>query len=634
VSLAFGALGVVFGDIGTSPLYTLRGCMNAVAESGPVTTEDLFGVLSLIFWSMTLVVTVKYLGFIMRADNHGEGGVFALLAILPPELRVHPFTPAESRPKRAGSVGFKGLTWISTLVVIGAAMLYGDGAITPAISVLSAIEGLTVAQPSLEPLVLPITCGIIAGIFFLQRRGTGTVGRLFGPVMLIWFLTIGCLGVHHIVQRPDVLRALWPGHAVTFFGRHGFHGFLVLGSVVLAVTGGEALYADMGHFGAKPIRWAWLTFVTPALVLCYFGQGALILRDPSAMAQPFFALVPEGPATWAMIGLASLATIIASQALISGAFSLTRQAMQLGYFPRMTIKHTAFTMEGQIYVPEINWILAFTCMMLVLGFRSSDALAAAYGVAVTGTMTITSIVYYVVLRHVFNWGVWRSRLLLVFFLASDLPFLFANAFKIPYGGWVPILIGVAIVASMLIWSKGRSQLVREYMSRFPSYEQALPMIERELYTRVPGAAVFMASSAAHMPPSLMHFVRRVRVLPETIVLLTVLTETVPSVPPSRRYSVQTLGHGMHRLFVHFGFMDTQSIPAVLAQAAAEQGLPVDPAQVTYYLGRDSFVTNADNPFERIAEVFFAFLSRNAVTADRHFHIPTQQVVEIGLQTDL
>ena len=634
MSLAFGALGVVFGDIGTSPLYTLRGCMKAVAESGPVTTEDLFGVLSLIFWSMTLVVTVKYLGFIMRADNHGEGGVFALLAILPPELRVHPFTPAESRPKRAGSVGFKGLTWISTLVVIGAAMLYGDGAITPAISVLSAIEGLTVAQPSLEPLVLPVTCGIIAGIFFLQHRGTGTVGRLFGPVMLVWFCTIGALGLHHILQRPDVLRALWPGYAFTFFGRHGFHGFLVLGSVVLAVTGGEALYADMGHFGAKPIRWAWLTFVTPALVLCYFGQGALILRDPSAMAQPFFALVPEGPATWAMIGLASLATIIASQALISGAFSLTRQAMQLGYFPRMTIKHTAFTMEGQIYVPEINWILAFTCMLLVLGFRSSDALAAAYGVAVTGTMTITSIVYYVVLRHVFNWGVWSSRILLVFFLASDLPFLFANAFKIKDGGWVPMLIGVACVASMLIWSKGRSQLVREYMSRFPSYEQALPMIERELYTRVPGAAVFMASSAAHMPPSLMHFVRRVRVLPETIVLLTVLTETVPSVPPSRRYSVQTLGHGMHRLFVHFGFMDTQSIPAVLAQAAAEQGLPVDPAQVTYYLGRDSFVTNADNPFERIAEVFFAFLSRNAVTADRHFHIPTQQVVEIGLQTDL
>ena len=634
MSLAFGALGVVFGDIGTSPLYTLRGCMKAVAESGPVTTDDLFGVLSLIFWSMTLVVTVKYLGFIMRADNHGEGGVFALLAILPPELRVHPFTPAESRPKRAGTVGLKGLTWISTLVVIGAAMLYGDGAITPAISVLSAIEGLTVAQPSLEPLVLPVTCGIIAGIFFLQHRGTGTVGRLFGPVMLIWFLTIACLGIHHIFQRPDVLRALWHGYAFTFFGRHGFHGFLVLGSVVLAVTGGEALYADMGHFGAKPIRWAWLTFVTPALVLCYFGQGALILRDPSAMAQPFFALVPEGPATWAMIGLASLATIIASQALISGAFSLTRQAMQLGYFPRMTIKHTAFTMEGQIYVPEINWILAFTCMLLVLGFRSSDALAAAYGVAVTGTMTITSIVYYVVLRQVFNWGVWSSRILLVFFLASDLPFLFANAFKIADGGWVPMLIGVAIVASMLIWSKGRSQLVREYMSRFPSYEQALPMIERELYTRVPGAAVFMASSAAHMPPSLMHFVRRVRVLPETIVLLTVLTDTVPSVPPSRRYSVQTLGHGMHRLFVHFGFMDTQSIPAVLAQAAAEQGLPVDPAQVTYYLGRDSFVTNADNPFERIAEVFFAFLSRNAVTADRHFHIPTQQVVEIGLQTDL
>jgi KUP system potassium uptake protein len=637
VSLAFGALGVVFGDIGTSPLYTLRECMRSVTTNGVASTEDLFGILSLIFWSLTMVVTVKYLGFIMRADNHGEGGIFALLAILPPEVRVHPFQQQPAQPARnraAGAVGLKGLTWVSTLVVIGAAMLYGDGAITPAISVLSAIEGLTIVQPSLERMVVPITLCIIGAIFLLQRRGTGVVGRLFGPVMLIWFLTIAALGARQVVQQPDVLRALWPGYALSFFARHGFHGFLVLGSVVLAVTGGEALYADMGHFGARPIRWAWLTFVTPALVICYFGQGALIMRDPKAIAQPFFALVPEGPATWALIGLASLATIIASQALISGAFSLTRQAMQLGYFPRMTIKHTAFTMEGQIYVPEINWILAFTCVLLVLGFRSSETLAAAYGVAVTGTMTITSIVYYVVLRHVFNWGVWRARILLIVFLIFDIPFLAANAFKIADGGWVPMLIGVGVVASMLIWSKGRTQLVREYMGRFPSYEQALPMIERELYTRVPGAAVFMASSTAHMPPSLMHFVRRVRVLPETIVLLTVLTESIPSVPPGQRYRVETLGHGMHRLIVRFGFMDTQSIPAVLAQAASEQGLPVDPAQVTYYLGRDSFVTNANNPFERVAEVLFAFLSRNAVTADRHFHIPTQQVVEIGLQTDL
>lgn len=635
-TLAFGALGVVFGDIGTSPLYTLRECMHAFAANGVASQDDLFGILSLIFWSLVMVVTVKYLIFIMRADNHGEGGIFSMLAILPPALRMHPFQQQQQQRQnnQPGRVGFRGLTWTSTLVVIGAALLYGDGAITPAISVLSAIEGLTIVQPSLEAAVVPITCGIIAFLFMLQRRGTGVVARLFGPVMLIWFCSIAALGLRQIVMRPDVLHAVWPGYAFHFFRVHGFHGFLVLGSVVLAVTGGEALYADMGHFGSRPIRLAWCGFVAPSLATCYFGQGALILREPKAVSQPFFALVPEGPATWALIGLASLATIIASQALISGAFSITRQAMQLGYFPRMTIKHTAFSMEGQIYVPEINWILASTCIVLVLGFRHSAALAAAYGIAVTGTMTITSIVYYVVMRNVFKWNVWRARALLALFLAFDLPFLAANTFKIADGGWVPVLIGIAIVAAMLIWSKGRSQLIREYMGRFPSYEQALPMIERELYTRVPGAAVFMASSTAHMPPSLMHFVRRVRVLPETIVLLTVVTETVPSVPPGKRYRVETLGHGMHRLIVHFGFMDTQSIPAVLAQAAAEQGLPVDPAQVTYYLGRDSFVTNADNPFERIAETFFAFLSRNAVTADRHFHIPTQQVVEIGLQTDL
>jgi KUP system potassium uptake protein len=404
--------------------------------------------------------------------------------------------------------------------------------------------------------------------------------------------------------------------------------------VVLAVTGGEALYADMGHFGARPIRIAWLTFVAPALLTCYFGQGALILKNPASVAQPFFGLVPEGPATWALITLASAATIIASQALISGAFSLTRQAMQLGYFPRMTIKHTAAQMEGQIYVPEINWILAFTCILLVLGFKHSAALASAYGIAVTGTMTITSVVYYVVLRHVNHWPAWRAGLLLALFLGFDIPFLAANAFKIVDGGWVPMLIGVACVSAMLIWSKGRTQLVQQYMSRFPSYEQAMPEIERELHTRVPGAAVFMASSTAHLPPSLMHFVRRVRVLPETVVLLTVLTESAPSVPKAARYRVEVLGHGMHRLIVRFGFMDTQSIPDVLTQAAREKGLPVDPAQVTYYLGRDSFVTDAENPFKRMAEVFFAFLSRNAVTADRHFHIPTDQVVEIGLQTDL
>ena len=609
-ALALGALGVVFGDIGTSPLYTLRECMHAATGGAHhASPSDLFGVLSLIFWSLTMVVTVKYLGFVMRADNQGEGGIFALLAILPGSLRTRPSraTAARPAPDAKPASALQSLTWVSTLVVIGAALLYGDGAITPAISVLSAIEGLAVASPALAPAIEPVTCVILIGLFMLQKRGTGAVGKLFGPIMLIWFSTIALLGIRQIVQRPDVLQALWPGHALHFFAVHGWHGALVLGSVVLAVTGGEALYADMGHFGARPIRLVWLGFGMPSLLLCYFGQGALILREPSRVIQPFYGLVPEGPATWALLVLSSFATVIASQALISGAFSLTRQAMQLGFFPRMTIKHTAHKVEGQIYVPEINWLLACACVLLVLGFKRSAGLASAYGIAVTGTMSITSIVYYVVLRNVYKWPRWRALPLLILFLCFDLPFFFANVFKILDGGWVPVMIGVACVAAMLVWSKGRSLLIAQYAGRFPSYEEALPTLQSELHTRVPGAAVFMASSATHLPPSMMHFVRRVRVLPETVVLLTVITESIPTVPPTRRYRVEELGNGIYRLVVRYGFMDTQRIPNVVARAAREQGLPVEPEQVTYYLGRDSFLATSAGGMGRFTESLFAFM---------------------------
>ena len=633
LTLALGAVGVVFGDIGTSPLYTLRECMHAVG--GQTTQSDLLGVLSLIFWSLTMVVTVKYLGFVMRADNHGEGGIFALLAILPNALRMHQSRPTAAPPPEAKlKLPIGNLTWVSTLVVVGAALLYGDGAITPAISVLSAIEGLAIANPALTPAIEPVTCAILIGLFMLQKRGTGTVGKLFGPIMVVWFLTIGALGLRQILLRPDVLFALWPGHAVRFFADHGWHGLHVLGSVVLAVTGGEALYADMGHFGAHPIRLVWLRLALPALLLCYFGQGALILQDASAVSHPFFALVPEGLATWLLIGLSSVATIIASQALISGAFSLTRQAMQLGFFPRVTIRHTAQQMEGQIYVPEINWLLAVACVLLVLGFKRSEGLAAAYGIAVTGTMTITSVVYYVVQRHVFGWSRARALPLLVLFLCFDIPFFVANMFKIFDGGWVPVLIGAAFVTAMLVWSRGRTLLTMQYARRFPSYDQALPTIERDLYTRVPGAAVFMCSSTTHIPPSLMHFVHRVRVLPETVVLLTVITESIPAVPPARRYDVEFLGRGLCRLIVHFGFMDSQSIPAIVALAAREQKLPIEADQITYYLGRDSFLATSAGGMGHFAESLFAYLARNSVTADRHFGVPTHQVVEIGLQTDL
>jgi len=636
LTLALGALGVVFGDIGTSPLYTLRECLHAV--SGGVGRPEVLGVLSAIFWSLVMVVTFKYLLFVMRAHNNGEGGIFALLAILPGAMRTHPGrltgVPPPAGQRSQSVVPPRSLAWVSTLVVIGAALLYGDGAITPAISVLSAIEGLSVASPSLAPAVVPVTCAILIGLFTLQRHGTGVVGKLFGPIMLVWFLTIAALGTWQIVQRPEVLAAVWPGYALHFFTSHCFHGLHLLGSVVLAVTGGEALYADMGHFGARAIRLVWLVLVLPALLLCYFGQGALVLRDPSLVPQAFYSLVPQGWATWSLIVLSSLAAIIASQAMISGAFSLTRQAMQLGFFPRVTIKHTAHSVEGQIYVPEINWLLAASGVLLVLGFRRSQGLASAYGIAVTGTMTITSIVYYVVMRNVFAWPRWRAVPLVAVFLAFDLPFFSANLLKIADGGWVPVTIGAMLVATMLVWSRGRSLLLEQYALRFPSFDQTVGMIERDLYARVPGAAVFMASNATHLPPSMMHFVRRVRVLPETVVLLTVLTENVPSVPSKRRYHLEALGQGIYRLIVHYGFMDSQLIPRVLARAAREAKLPFNPDQVTYYVGRDSFLATSAGAMGRLTESIFSYLSRNAVTADQHFGIPAYQVVEIGLQTDL
>jgi len=634
-ALALGAVGVVFGDIGTSPLYTLRECLHTHALGvGAPTTSDLFGILSLIFWSLTMVVTVKYLFFVMRADNHGEGGIFALLAILPAAARRRMTAPNLLAPEAVPSVRHPAFRWVAFLVVVGASLLYGDGAITPAISVLAAIEGLAMAHPSFEPMVVPITCGILLGLFMLQSRGTGTVGRLFGPVMLVWFVTIGTLGVAQIIQRPQVLQALSPLWAARFFVDHGLHGLLVLGSTVLAVTGGEALYADMGHFGVKPIRVVWLSIAMPALVLCYFGQGALILREPSAVENPFFAMVPPGHWTFAMVFLSSGATVIASQALISGAFSLTRQAMQLGYFPRVTIRHTARHTEGQIYIPQINWLLAAACLLLVIGFQRSERLAAAYGLAVTGTMLITSAVYYVVTRVAWGWSRWKAVPLLLLFLAFDLPFFVANTFKIKDGGWVPVMIGVAFVTAMLIWSKGRSLVIQQYAERFPSFDDALPVLRAHVAARTPGAAVFMASSTTHVPPILMHFVERIRVLPETVILLTVLTENSPSVPVEWRYELTALGDGVYRLIVRYGFMEHPKVPGVLAEACARHKLSLDLRDVTYYLGRDSLLATKEGRMGRVAESFFAYLARNAVAADRHFGIPPRQVVEIGLQIDL
>jgi KUP system potassium uptake protein len=617
-ALTLGALGVVFGDIGTSPLYTLRECLHGTGSGAPA-PEDVYGLLSLIFWSLTMVVTVKYLTFIMRADNHGEGGIFALLAVVPEKLRMK---------------NTKKISWVALIVVVGAALLYGDGAITPAISVLSAIEGLTVVRPSLAPTVIPITCVILLGLFAVQKRGTGAVGAFFGPIMLVWFLTIGGLGAYQVLQQPQVLGALSPHHAVRYFGTHGMPGFLVLGSVVLAVTGGEALYADMGHFGARPIRVAWLALAMPALVLCYFGQGALILRSPETAENPFFSMVPTGAATLALVGLSSVATVIASQALISGAFSLTRQAMQLGYFPRVTIKHTAAHTEGQIYIPQINWILAVGCLLLVVGFQKSDRLASAYGIAVTGTMALTSLVYYVVMRHTWKWSAPVCVGILALFLSFDLPFFAANTVKILDGGWVPVAIGVGFIAAMLIWSKGRTLIVEEYLRRSATLEQALGGLLARVVARLPGTGIFMSSTRTHTPPVMAHMVERERALHEQVVILTVVTETIPEVPEARRLETKSLGHGIYQVIASYGFMQEPNVPKVLAEAAQKLGLPMDPEQTTYYLGRESVHGGQKGAMGAFAESLFSYLQRNAVTADQQFHIPPRQVIEIGLQLDL
>jgi KUP system potassium uptake protein len=623
--LALTALGVVFGDIGTSPLYALKECVTG--EHGvPPTRENLLGILSLMFWSLVMVVTVKYLTFVMRADNHGEGGIVALLALVPQRYRERP----------SGSIGL-----VAALVLFGAALLYGDGMITPAISVLSAIEGLEVATPRLEPFVVPITCLVLLGLFALERRGTSTVGKLFGPVMVLWFGAIAVLGAAQLVQRPGVLVAVGPWHAARFFARHGEHGVLVLGAVVLTVTGGEALYADMGHFGRRPIQIAWYGLVLPSLLLNYFGQGALLLADPTAVAHPFYSLAPAGIVTYLLIVLATAATVIASQALISGAFSLTQQAVQLGFLPRFTIRHTSRLTEGQIYIPEVNWLLAFSCIVLVLAFGSSSRLAAAYGIAVTGTMGITSIAYYIVTRRTWGWPRARAVPLLLLFLSFDLPFLFANLFKLMDGGYVPVLVAGALFGVMLVWRRGRQLLGNALRGIGEPIEHFLSTVDERVHCRVPGTAVFLTSSPASTPATLLHHVRRNKVLHETVLLLKVVTEHVPRVPPDEALEIEPLPTGFFRVQLHTGFMQSPSVPDVLRRhrerfCAACIGGPrdVDFDDVTYYLGRETLLATGAGRMSSFVEGLFAFLSRNAASATAYFGVPPERVVELGIQLDL
>jgi KUP system potassium uptake protein len=645
--LVIAAVGIVFGDIGTSPLYAFKECIHG--EHAVSTTHDnVMGVLSLIVWSLTLVVTVKYLMFVMRADNHGEGGIFALLALVPERLRTGP----------------KSTGWIALLVLIGAALLYGDGMITPAISVLSAVEGLEVEAHALKPWVVPITCVILVGLFWIQSHGTEGIGRFFGPIMALWFVTIGGLGLWHMAHHPAVLWAIDPRCAVRFFIEHRMHGLIVLGAVVLAITGGEALYADMGHFGRHPIRKAWLRFVFPCLLLAYFGQGALVLTDPSQAKNPFFAMAPSGAPTYALVGLATVATVIASQALISGAYSVTQQAVQLGYFPRVLVRHTSSSTIGQIYVPFINWMLAIACVILVIAFGQSSRLAAAYGIAVTGTMAITSIIYFIVTQKTWGWPLAKSVAVLVFFLAFDLPFLGANALKIVDGGWVPLLIGAAFFATMFVWRRGRRLLtdiwsertlpVDEFMADIREPGETLDGSARQaaddriaagvgaknarapivLEARPNGTGVFMAATADGIPPPLLHHVERIHVLHKSVVLLTIITEQVPFIAEGKRTHVEKLEHGFFRVIGKYGFMESPHVPELLAEATTAHGLDVDLDDVTYFLGRETILGLPGGKMGKIEETFFGFLSRNSRHAGQYFNLPPGQVVEIGVQVDL
>ncbi len=615
--LALAALGVVFGDIGTSPLYALKECVHGEHAVAP-TQANVLGVLSLVFWALTSVVTFKYLTFVMRADNQGEGGILALLALVPEKVR----SPGGAR-----------IGWVSGIVVFGAALLYGDGIITPAISVLSAIEGLEVATSSLKAVVVPTTCVVLLLLFAIQHRGTAGIGKVFGPVMIVWFVTIGALGAWHAAGNLAVFAAFDPRYAARFFVDHGFRGFAVLGSVVLAITGGEALYADMGHFGPKPIRLAWYALVMPALMLNYLGQGALLLANPAAASNPFYALVPAGPATYALVALSAAATVIASQALISGAFSLSHQAVQLGFLPRVTVQHTSHETEGQIYVPEVNWALATACIALVLMFRESSRLAAAYGIAVTGTMGITSVVYYVVVRRTWGWSVAKALPLVVVFLALDLAFFGANLLKFFDGGYVPVLVAAVIFVVMVTWKSGRAILADTLASAAPPLEAFLATLDDRCRARVPGTAVFLTSDARGTPPVLVHHVRHSKVLHETVVLLTVANDHVPRVDVAAATTIEELGHGFHRVVTRVGFMQTPDVPEVLAIVKA-RGVPIDDDETTYYLGRETFLATPKGRMGPLRESLFGLLSRNAKSATSYFAIPPEKVVEVGMQIDL
>jgi len=614
-ALSLAAVGIVFGDIGTSPLYTMKEVFGG-HHPLDVNQANVLGILALVFWSLIVVVTCKYVIFIMRADNNGEGGIMAMMALV---QRVKP---------RDGRVAWL----LAVMGLFGASLFYGDAMITPAISVMSAVEGLRVAEPALGKYVIPLSLLVLVVLFSIQSRGTRAVGSWFGPVMTLWFLVLAFLGIRNIIAAPEVLAGLNPAYAVYFFLEHRGYGFLVLGAVVLAITGAEALYADMGHFGAGPIRRAWFCLVLPALLANYFGQGALLLRQPETVVNPFYHQAPAWSLPF-LIALATLATLIASQAVITGIFSMTRQAIQLGYLPRMRIVFTSAREMGQIYIPVVNWAVLLGIFALVLGFQSSSHLAAAYGIAVTGAMLIDTILGFIVVISLWSWNRYVAVIGLLLFLTFDLAYLSANAMKIFKGGWFPLLIGLGVFLVLSTWKRGRQLLMRRIRGEGLELEPFLEQLARDEVTRVPGTAVFLSANPDTIPHALLHNLAHNKVLHERVAFVTVITENEPHVNPGDRIELTDLGHGFLRILIHYGFMDDQDVPAALRLCAAHHQ-PFEIMQTSFFLSRETIISTALPGMTRWRERLFIQMARNAETAMTFFNIPTNRVIELGSQVEI
>jgi KUP system potassium uptake protein len=612
-ALTLAALGVVFGDIGTSPLYTMKEVFSVGAHPVPLNEVNMFGILSLIVWALIMVVSVKYVAFIMRADNRGEGGIMALLA-----LASH---------NAAGDT--KKQHTIMLLGILGACMFYADGMITPAISVLSAVEGLELAAPVLHPMILPVTLLVLFILFWAQSKGTALVGAFFGPIMLLWFTVLGVLGIQGIMQNPSILQALNPIYAFNFFSVSPWIAFVALGAVVLAVTGAEALYADMGHFGPFPIRLAWFGFVLPALILNYFGQGALILQDPESVKNPFYLLAPEWM-LYPLIVLATLAAVIASQAVITGAFSVSRQALQLGYLPRMHVEHTSESEEGQIYMPRVNWGLMLGVMALVLSFKSSGNLAAAYGIAVTGDMVITTLLAGIVFHHIWGWSKLRTGMLVALFLVVDVAFFSANVLKIPDGGWVPLVIGIFIFTLMLTWKTGRNMLYSMLKNEAMAIDPFIAAVGAHPPLRVSGTAIFMTPNLDGVPHAMLHNLKHNKVLHEKMVLLTVKFLDYPHTSNDERVTVEDLPNEFYRVTVRYGFKDEPDLPRDLV-LCAEQGLVLDAMDTSFFVGKEILIASNASGMAFWRKKIFIGLFRSAETITNQFKLPPNRVVELGSQ---